>query len=283
MEHNLSLLITSNFRGNSLNYQVNLFEALQIRHTAERRVFIMAENKQDKRTRNWAMIVYPESAPEDWREILDDLHIPWIASPLHDKDVNPDGTKKKPHWHVILTFENKKSFHQIKAIADKLNAPIPQACESLRGYVRYLVHTDNPEKYQYSKADIENHGVADIEKYFQNTASIRTILKALTRHICDEEVTNYADLIEYAMAKGDDWFDVASSHTIYFGALLKSEWQKQQNQVLKQGRNTFSGEAEKLTKLEKARSMAKMGVKQAVIADTLGISIRTVKRYLNGK
>lgn len=243
----------------------------------------MAENKQDKRTRNWAMIVYPESAPEDWREILDDLHIPWIASPLHDKDVNPDGTKKKPHWHVILTFENKKSFHQIKAIADKLNAPIPQACESLRGYVRYLVHTDNPEKYQYSKADIENHGVADIEKYFQNTASIRTILKALTRHIRDEEVTNYADLIEYAMAKGDDWFDVASSHTIYFGALLKSEWQKQQNQVLKQGRNTFSGEADKLTKLEKARSMAKMGVKQAVIADTLGITERTVRNYLKKK
>ena len=241
----------------------------------------MAE--KDTRTRNWAMIVYPESAPEDWREILDDLHIPWIASPLHNKDVNPDGTKKKPHWHVILTFENKKSFHQIKAIADKLNATIPQTCESLRGYIRYLVHTDNPEKFQYSKADIENHGVADIEKYFQNTASIRTILKALTRHISDEEVTNYADLIEYAMAKGDDWFDVASSHTIYFGALLKSEWQKQQNQVLKQGRNTFSGEAEKLTKLEKARSMAKMGVKQAVIADTLGVSVRTVRNYLNKK
>lgn len=238
---------------------------------------------EDRRTRNWALIVYPESAPENWRDILDNLHIPWIASPLHDKDVNPDGSKKKPHWHVILTFENVKAYHQIKEIADQLNSPIPQACESLRGYIRYLVHTDNPEKFQYSKADIENHGVADIEKYFQNTASIRTILKALTRYISDEEVTNYADLIEYAMAKGDDWFDVASSHTIYFGALLKSEWQKQQNQVLKQGRNTFSGEAEKLTKLEKARSMAKMGVKQAVIADTLGVSVRTVRNYLNKK
>lgn len=40
MEHNLSLLITSNFRGNSLNYQVNLFEALRIRRTAERRAFL---------------------------------------------------------------------------------------------------------------------------------------------------------------------------------------------------------------------------------------------------
>lgn len=243
----------------------------------------MAENKQYKRTRNWAMIVYPESAPEDWREILDDLHIPWIASPLHDKDSNPDGTKKKPHWHVILTFENKKSFHQIKEIADKLNAPIPQACESLRGYIRYLVHTDNPEKYQYDKADIENHGVADIARYFQNTASIRAILKALTSYIRDEEVTNYADFMEYAIEKGDDWFDVASSHTIYFSALLKAVWQKQQSKIIKHGRDTFSGEAEKMDKILKAKKMAELGIKQSVIADTLGITERTVRNYLKRK
>src|SRR5699024_11179639 len=55
---------------------------------------------KDERTRNWTFVVYPESAPEDWREIIDDLHVPWIESPLHDKDVNPDGEIKKPHWHV---------------------------------------------------------------------------------------------------------------------------------------------------------------------------------------
>lgn len=38
--------------------------------------------------RDWAFIVYPESAPENWREILDDTHIRWIESPLHDKDFN---------------------------------------------------------------------------------------------------------------------------------------------------------------------------------------------------
>lgn len=239
--------------------------------------------KKDRRTRNWALIVYPESAPENWRDILDDLHIPWIASPLHDKDINPDGSKKKPHWHVILTFENVKAYHQIKEISDKLNSPIPQACESLRGYIRYLVHTDNPEKYQYSRLDIENHGIADVDKYFQNTASVRTILKALTKHIRDDEVVNYDDLVNYATIKGDDWFDVASSHTIYFNALLKARWQKQQSKIIAKGRSSFSEEPNKLSKLEKARQLANMGVKQSIIADTLGVSVRTIKRYLNGK
>ena len=42
------------------------------------------------RTRSWTFIVYPDSAPENWRSILDEDHIQWIESPLHDKDLNAD-------------------------------------------------------------------------------------------------------------------------------------------------------------------------------------------------
>ena len=48
--------------------------------------------------------MYPESAPENWREILADLHIPVLISPLHDKDVTPDGEIKKAHYHVIIMY-----------------------------------------------------------------------------------------------------------------------------------------------------------------------------------
>ena len=52
------------------------------------------ENKNVK-GRDWTFIVYPESAPKAWREILDDTHLRWVESPLHDRDVNPDGEIKK--------------------------------------------------------------------------------------------------------------------------------------------------------------------------------------------
>lgn len=55
----------------------------------------------------WTFIVYPESAPENWRSLLDDLHVPWVEGPLHDKDTNPDGTPKKPHWHCLMDFGTK--------------------------------------------------------------------------------------------------------------------------------------------------------------------------------
>ena len=55
------------------------------------------------RTRNYATIVYPESAPKNWLDILREMKFNVLVSPLHDKDVNPeDGEIKKAHYHVLL-------------------------------------------------------------------------------------------------------------------------------------------------------------------------------------
>ena len=270
-------------------------QTLQIGQTAERRVFIMAEKRKDDRTRNWTMVVYPESAPENWREILDNLHVPYLVSPLHDKDVNPDGEVKKAHWHVVLVFENKKSYHQIKEIADKLNAPIPQKVESLRGMVRYLVHTDNPEKYQYSREDIENHGVDDINKYFETASSNRAILNAIIRYIRENNVTSFAKLSYYAIDNGkDDWLDcMANRNTMYLNAIITAQYHDNENAEIERNDRLIADsinsdqddrkKPENLSKAEKmsrARKMADLGVKQSVIADTLGITERTVRNYL---
>jgi len=92
----------------------------------------MTTQKKDDRTRNWTIVVYPESAPENWIEILQSEQVPFAVSPLHDKDVNVDGEIKKPHWHVMLMYSGKKSFTQIKEIADKLNAPKPKNISTAR-------------------------------------------------------------------------------------------------------------------------------------------------------
>ena len=51
-------------------------------------------NKGVSRTRNYATVVYPESAPNDWIEVLTQQFVPCFISPLHDKDVNPGGDIK---------------------------------------------------------------------------------------------------------------------------------------------------------------------------------------------
>ena len=66
-----------------------------------------------QRTRNWAVIFYPEDLPEDWKEQVDGLHVKWVEGPLHDRDVNADGTPKKPHVHTLFMFENVKHAEQV--------------------------------------------------------------------------------------------------------------------------------------------------------------------------
>ena len=74
------------------------------------------EKTRDLRQRTYATIVYPDSAPNDWQDILASLCIPAFISPLHDKDTNPTGEPKKPHYHVLLMFDGKKSSAQVDDI-----------------------------------------------------------------------------------------------------------------------------------------------------------------------
>ena len=57
----------------------------------------MTEKKLEKNdpVRNWSWVVYPESAPENWRTLLDETGEKWIESPLHDKDINETTNKPK--------------------------------------------------------------------------------------------------------------------------------------------------------------------------------------------
>ena len=187
----------------------------------------MAEKNVKKR--NWAMVLYPESAPEDWREQLRLSGLQVAISPLHDKDVNADGEPKKAHHHVILVYGSPTTYNNVKALCDRLNQPIPQPLEQVRGYYRYLTHEDNPA--QYSKSDIQTLNGFDIREFVELTKSEVTKAKReILQLIRDNSITEYADLIDILMDGGEgtaDMFDVASNNTLFFKAYLTSQWRRQ--------------------------------------------------------
>ena len=92
---------------------------------AERRYEEKNKAKRSARKDFWLFEFYPDSAPENWREIINSWLVDCLVSPLHDSDVNEDGTPKKPHWHGILFFDGQKSFEQVKELIAPLNGPIP--------------------------------------------------------------------------------------------------------------------------------------------------------------
>lgn len=184
---------------------------------------------KDERTRNWAFILYPDSAPPDWRDRLDSLHIQWIESPLHDADQNADESQKKPHWHILLLFDGNKSFDQVCSITTMLNAPIPQKCANAKGMVRYMIHLDNPEKHQYSREEIIGHGGADVAEYLRPTSGSRyEMLREMTQFIRDKNIVEYSDFIDYVIEERyDDWFPLlADNSTIYISTYITSRRNK---------------------------------------------------------
>ncbi|MFR2030007.1 MAG: Rep family protein [Collinsella sp.] len=73
-----------------------------------------SNGRKASKTRHWAFIVYPESAPKNWLSILEDLHMQALVSPLHDKDQTAS-RPKKPHWHVCrcIWFVSQKRADEI--------------------------------------------------------------------------------------------------------------------------------------------------------------------------
>ena len=196
----------------------------------------MSEKKSNVKKRNWAFVLYPESAPENWREVLQQTGLQCAVSPLHDKDVNADGEPKKPHWHVIVTYSGPTSFNVVNALCGSLNAPIPQALEQVRGYYRYLTHKDNPEKAQYDENDIQSINGFNIADFADLTRSeVNSIISRLQLLIRDNKIYEYCDLMDYLQDNSMNVeYDIASNHTLFFDRYLMSRRYKHTHGSCKQ-------------------------------------------------
>lgn len=170
---------------------------------------LQTENKEKpQRSNTWTLLLYQDSAPENWKNKLKELHVPFIVSPLHDKDLKQDGTKKKPHYHIIVRFRSKKSFKQIKeGVCDPLGGPHPQPVFDFPMMVRYLAHLDDPEKAQYDIEDIEVYGNIDVKQYLYNHQEYQMeILKDILNFCEVYDITEYSTICNYARDERPGWF-----------------------------------------------------------------------------
>lgn len=175
------------------------------------------KKREGTRTRNWSFIVYPESAPSNWIDIIQEEKVSFAISPLHDSDVDEGtGELKKAHYHVVIVYSSVKNLNQVKELTDMLNAPIPQQCKSLIGSVRYFIHLDNPNKYQYNKADIKAFNGFDIENCFQLTATDRyQAIGDMLVYIVENDIKEFSTFLLHTRAKNQEWFKLLCDNSSY--------------------------------------------------------------------
>ena len=181
--------------------------------------------------RSWAFVVYPESAPSDWIEQLQQRGVVGAISPLHDRDLNATGEPKKAHWHVIVTYEGPTAQSVVERLTERLNAPKPIPLEQVRGYYRYLTHKDNPEKAQYDEKDIQTLNGFDIRDFVEMTKSeVNAKIRIIQKMIRELDFLEYADLLDYLQDNEElaDEYDVAINHTILLNTYIKSRRYKRE-------------------------------------------------------
>lgn len=199
------------------------------------------DNKTTK-ARHFGFLLYPESIPENWVEQLESLGVSMAVSPLHDKDKNPDGTFKKPHYHVIYIARNPVTIESIrKKIKRKLgNSSVAhiEIIDHIKGSYEYLTHESKDakakNKHVYDKKDILHINDFDIDRYVTLDESQKKELRNQLFDLINRcGIVNLKELDAFLDWRGQDYgitsrrdvIDVITSNGNLFRMLFDANYQ----------------------------------------------------------
>lgn len=186
------------------------------------------------KSKYFCCILYPDSATYDVDSVIKSLaqeHLTFAVSPIHDRDIEDDGSLKKTHYHLLLAYSSATTLNNIRCWFNACGMPESElhsvrVCASGVGYFRYLTHKDNPEKVQYDENDIRVFNDSDeLFKKFSKTASDKTYDLVRIFQIVDELNTiSFHSLIQYLMLNERDLFKMLTSSSAL--AICVKEYQR---------------------------------------------------------
>ena len=178
-----------------------------------------------KRSNKWAFLLYKESAPENYLDILEEMQVPYILSPWHDQDVDKKtGELLKAHKHGALFFDSLKSYTQVsELLAENLNTPKKvQIVLSPKGMLDYFTHAQNPDKTPYNAEDIESGAGFDLDQFLVEQQSGRFINEVIDL-INDYNFTEFQDLVIYARHNDPRLLTLIMNRTYFFTKFIESK------------------------------------------------------------
>lgn len=147
---------------------------------------------------NFELILYYDSKSYDFVSVLDTIKkTSNYAFILHDKDIDDSGKPIKAHYHVLIFFITQ---HTISAVSKALGVPQNdiKIIKNKVGAIQYLIHKNNPEKYQYDFNDISSN--LDISKYFNNKIdSENQVIYDIMNYVKSSEYINLATFYDFIL------------------------------------------------------------------------------------
>lgn len=186
------------------------------------------------KSKYFCALLYPDSTTYDCDKVIKALaeeHLTFAVSPIHDKDLEDDGSFKKTHFHLLLAYASATTLNNIRSWFKVCGLPESdlhsvRVCASGVGYFRYLTHKDNPEKAQYDDNDIRVFNDADeLFKKFSKTASDKIDDLVRIFQLVDElNTTSFHSLVQYLMLNERDLFKLLTTSSAL--AICVKEYQR---------------------------------------------------------
>lgn len=186
------------------------------------------------KSKYFCCMLYPDSSTYDVDYIIKALaqeHLTFAVSPIHDRDVEDDGSPKKGHFHILLAYSSATTLNNIRGWFKACGMPESdlhsvRVCASGVGYFRYLTHKDNPEKAQYDDKNIRVFNDYDeVFKKFANTEADKIDKLVRIFQIVDELNTiSFHSLVQYLMLNERDLFKMLTSSSAL--AICVKEYQR---------------------------------------------------------
>ena len=154
----------------------------------------------EKGKRNVELILYDVDVVGEVLEIVSHLGMEY-AYIYHNKDVNDSGVLKKAHYHFMIFSDTQRTLEAWSKLLDVPTNMIEQIKNKISA-IRYLIHCDNNEKFQYQVEDICSN--FEIIKYFKNTISnenneMELIINYIYYHKYN---VKYKELLDYVISNG---------------------------------------------------------------------------------
>lgn len=154
------------------------------------------------------LVLYKDSDTLDYSKIIEriksnEFYSCKYYSCCHNKDTDKNGEIKKEHYHVVIKLDNAISIENIlKSLSNEQNIQSAIAnnlsiIKSFKGSIRYLIHYDNKDKYQYELKDIITND-RNISYYF-NDNTIVDNFQLITSIIKENNIKSMRELVYYCV------------------------------------------------------------------------------------
>lgn len=118
---------------------------------------------------------------------------------LHDRDYTETGEIKKPHYHVVLKFNNARSLSGLaKELGIKENY-ISITHKSYKYALKYLIHLDEENKTQYGVEEVKGNLKTELVKIINSGKSeeqfVLQILNSLDSMKCYVSIHKFIEMV----------------------------------------------------------------------------------------